>query len=64
MGLCALVYILQVRVDNLIGDTEGVKTYIDDIIFFGKDCLKNHIYQMRIIFSILRTVGLKVKAHK
>ena len=64
MGLCTLVDIFQVRVDNLIGDIEGVKTYIDDIIFFGKDCFKNDIDQMRIIFRRLRAAGLKVKAHK
>ena len=64
MGLCASVDIFQVRVDNLLGDIEGKKTYINDIIFFGEDCFKNHIEKSRIIFRRLRAAGLKVKAHK
>ena len=37
MGMCALGYIFQSKVDELIGDIEGVKTYIDDILVFSKD---------------------------
>ena len=64
MGLCTLVDIFQVRVDNLLGDIEGKKTFINDIIFFGEDCFKNHIEKSRIIFRRLCAAGLKVKAHK
>ena len=31
MGICALGYILRAKVDVLVGNTDGVKTYIDDI---------------------------------
>ena len=64
MGVCASGYIFQAKVDKLLGDIKGVKTYIDDIIVLGKDCFKNHIDQLRIIFGRFRAAGLKVNAPK
>ena len=32
MGMCASADIFQSKVDKLLGDIEGVKTYIGDII--------------------------------
>ena len=40
MGMCALGDIFQAKVDNLHGDIEGVKMYIDDILVLSKDCFK------------------------
>ena len=37
MGMCASGYIFQANVDELIGDIEGAKTYIDDILVFSQD---------------------------
>ena len=39
MGMCALVDIFQVKVDKLLGDIEGIKTYIDDILVLIKENL-------------------------
>ena len=64
MRMCALGDIFQAKVDELIGDIEGVKTYIGDILVLSKDCFINHIEHLRIIFSILRAAGLKVNAPK
>ena len=64
MGMCASGDIFQVKVDKIIGDIEGVKTYIDDILVLGKDSLEKHIYQLIIIFDRLRAAGLKVNAPK
>ena len=36
MGMCDLGYIIQAKVDNLLGDIEGVKTYIYDILVLSK----------------------------
>ena len=38
MGMCALGDIFQTNVENPLGDIEGVKTYIDDILVLSKDC--------------------------
>ena len=64
MGMCALGGIFQAKVDKILGDVEGVKTYIDYILVLIKDSFENHIYQLRIIFGRLLAAGLKVNAHK
>ena len=43
MGMCALGDIFRAKVDKLLGDIEGVKTYIDDILAFIKESLYKHI---------------------
>ena len=35
MGMCTLGYIFQDKLDELLGDIEGIKTYIDDILVFS-----------------------------
>ena len=37
MGMCASGEIFQSKVDKLLGDTDGVKTYIDDILVLSKE---------------------------
>ena len=64
MGVCASGYILQSKVDEILGDIKGVKTYIDDIIVSINDRFENHIYQLIIILVRLRAAGLKVNTHK
>ena len=63
-GMCASGDILQAKVEELIGDIEGVKMYIDDILVLRKDCFTKHMEQLRIIFGRLRAAGLKVNAPK
>ena len=43
MGMCDSGDIFQSKVDELLGDIEVVKTYIDDILVLGRDSFKNHI---------------------
>ena len=43
IGMCASRDIFQAKLDELLGDIEGVKTYIDDILVLGKDRFENHI---------------------
>ena len=62
MGMCDSRYIFQAKVDNLGGDIEGVKTYINDILVLNKERYYNHIEKLRRIFGRLRAVVLKVNA--
>ena len=64
MGICALGYIFQSKVDNILGDIEGFKTNIDDIIVLRKDCFIKHIKHLIIIFFRLCASFLKVNAPK
>ena len=59
MGMCASGYILQDKVDELPGDIEDVKIYINDILVLSKEILSKNIEQLRIVFSILHSAGLK-----
>ena len=43
MDMCASGDIFQAKVDKLLGDIEGIKTYIGDVLVFSKDCFINHI---------------------
>ena len=62
IGIYALGDIFQDKVDKLISDIEGVKTYIDDILVLSKEGLSNHIYHIRVVFASLCTAGLKCNA--
>ena len=64
MGMCASVDIFQAKVDKLLVDIEGVKTYIGDILILSKDIFENNIEYLRIIFGRLCAAGLKVNAPK
>ena len=57
-------YIFQDKVDELYGDIEGVKTYINYTLVFIKESFSKHIYQIIVIFARLRAAGLKVNAPK
>ena len=43
MGICTSGYIFQAKVDEVIGDIKGVKTYIDGILVLIKERLSQHI---------------------
>ena len=62
--MCASGDIFQTKVDKLLSDIKGVKTYINDIPVLRKDLFRKHIEQMIMIFGRLRTVGLRVNAPK
>ena len=62
MGMCASVNILQAKVNELLSNTEGIKTYIDYIPISRKDWFTKHIEQLRKIFGRLCTASLKVNA--
>ena len=48
MGMCASVYIFQSKLDKLLSDIEGIKTYTYDILFLSKECFHKHIDQIKI----------------
>ena len=64
MGMCASGDIFQAKVDELLSDIEGVKTYINNILVLGKDSFEKHIKQLIIICVRLRAAGLKLNAPK
>ena len=62
MVMCASGYIFQVKVDKILSDTNGVKTYIDGILLLIKEIFSKHIENTIFIFSRVCTLVLKVNA--
>ena len=60
MVICASGDIFQAKVEKLLGDTEGVKTYIGDIIVLSKDCFRKHTEHLITIFGRLSAEALTV----
>ena len=60
MGLCDSGDTFRAKVDKIIGDIEGVKAYINDILVLGKVIFSQRIYQLRDIFYILHSSVLKL----
>ena len=57
-------YTSQEKVDKTLGDIENVKTYYDAKLFLNKEIFSKHIYHLRVIFTILRDLGLTVNSPK
>ena len=64
MGMCISGDIFQAKVNELLGDIDGVKAYIDDILVLNKGTFTDHIEQLRICFRRIQVAGLKVNAKK
>jgi hypothetical protein len=64
MGMCCSGDIFQAKVDELLGDIEVVKTYIDDILVINKGSFDDHLEQLDVCFDRIKKAGLKVKADK
>ena len=64
MGLCTYSVIFQAKVNEFLGDIEGFNSYIYDKLLLGEGSFYQHIDHLRIIFSGLCDVGIKVNAHK
>ena len=47
MGMVMSGYIFQSKVNELLGENEGVKAYIDDILVLNKGTFVDHVEQLR-----------------
>ena len=63
-GMCVSGDIFQAKVNELLGDIEGVKAYIDYILVLKNETFKDHIEQLRVCFSRIQKAGLKINAKK
>ena len=64
MGMVISGDVFQAKVYDLIGDIEGVRTYINDILCIGKGTFQEHLDQLEEIFRHFSKAGLKVNAPK
>ena len=56
--------IFQSKVDKILSDIKGVKSYSDDILVFRKKIFYKHIEQLRIVVRRLLDEGLKYNSPK
>ena len=58
MGMNISADVFQAKIYDLLGDIEGVKAYIDDILCIGKGSFAIHIEQLREVFCRCQNAGL------
>ena len=59
VSICTSGDIFQTKVDNLISDIEGVKTYIKYVLVLINESFSKAYRKLSIIFGILQAAGLK-----
>jgi len=64
MGVSRSPDIFQSKIFNLIGDIEGTKAYIDDILVVKKGSFEEHLEQLDEVFRRCKKAGLKMNAEK
>ena len=64
MGMVISGDVLHSKVYDLIGDIDGVRTYIDDILCIGKGTFAQYLDQLEEIFQRFKKAGLKFNAPK
>ena len=64
MGVAGSPDIFQAKINELLGDIEGIKAYIDDILAIGKGTFDQHLAQLEEVFRRCQKHNLKLNAEK
>ena len=56
--------IFQAKIYELLGDIQGVKAYIDDILVIKRGSFDEHLQQLEEVFGRCQKAGLKMNAEK
>jgi hypothetical protein len=65
MSMCCSGDVFQAKVDQLLGDIKGVKTYIDNILVISEGSFDDHLKHLDTCYTrIQEEARLKVKADK
>ena len=64
MGVSCSPDIFQAKIYELLGDIEGVKAYIDDILVIKRGTFDEHLEQLGEIFRRSQKAGIKMNAEK
>ena len=64
MGVACSPDIFQAKIYELLGDIEGTKAYIDDILCVQKGNYDQHLEQLEEVFKRCRRVNLKLNVNK
>ena len=64
MGVSCSPDIFQAKIYELLGNIEGVKVYIDDILVIKRGSFDEHLKQLEEIFQRSQRAGIKMNAEK
>ena len=64
MGVSCSPDIFQAKINELLGDIEGTRAYIDDILVIKRGTFDEHLAQLEEIFQRCQKTGLKLNAVK
>ena len=64
MGIAGSPDIFQAKMSELMVVVEFIRTYLDDLLCITKASLNDHLDHLRLVFTKLREVGLKINAPK
>ena len=64
MGVACSPDIFQAKIYELMGDLEGVKAYIDDLLVIKKGTFSQHLEQLEEVFRRCLKSNLKLNAEK
>ena len=62
MGVSCAPDVFQSKINGLLGDIEGVKAYLDDILILDTGTYTEHIERVEKVFSRMQQAGLKINA--
>ena len=64
MGVVCAPDIFQSKINELLGDIEAVRAYINDILMVTKGSFKDHMQMLDKVLTRCKMVNLKVNASK
>ena len=64
MGVSCSPDIFQAKIYELLGDIQGTKAYIDDILAINKGTFSEHLEQLEEIFRRCQKANLQLNANK
>ena len=64
MGVLCCPDIFQSKINELLGDIEGICAYIDDLLLLSKGSWEDHLERLEEVFKRLHDKGLKVNPLK
>ena len=64
MGIKNCPDIFQKVMNDLLGDLEYIRVYLDDILIISHDDYANHIDKLRVVFQRLNQIGFKINIKK
>jgi len=65
MGLSCAPDVFQSKINELLGDLDSVRAYIDDVLILTKDAsFKKYLEQVRVVLSRMQKAGLRINADK